>query len=163
AAAGGGNRWPTASGPPAVTGAAEPRTGRRSPLPARPRHPYRAPPGGRVAPHAGSSSITEIVRPAGCWYIFRCRMTAPLPVAGGGHVAPGTCPAVGAVVESPPAVRVAEGLEPLPGAITLGVAITSSGASRPASGRPTGSRPRLTCLPGPTCSAGREACATVCR
>jgi EamA-like transporter family len=44
------------------------------------------------------------------------------PVAAGGHVAPGACPAVGAVVEGPPAVRVAAGLEPLPGATALGVA-----------------------------------------
>src|SRR5207245_1651434 len=39
------------------------------------------------------------------------------PVAAGGHVAPGAGPAVGAVVEGPPAVRVAAGLQPLqPGA-----------------------------------------------
>src|SRR5215469_3816459 len=44
------------------------------------------------------------------------------PVAAGGHVTPGTCPAVGAVVEGPPAVRIAAGLQPLPGAIMLCVA-----------------------------------------
>lgn len=44
------------------------------------------------------------------------------PVPAGGHVAPGTCPAVGAVVERPLAVRVAACLEPVPGAIVLRVA-----------------------------------------
>ena len=44
------------------------------------------------------------------------------PVAAGGHVAPGTCPAVGAVIEGPPAVRITAGLEPLPGAIALSIA-----------------------------------------
>src|SRR5262249_19020543 len=44
------------------------------------------------------------------------------PVAAGGHVAPGTDPAVGAVVESPSAFRVAAGLESRPGAIALRVA-----------------------------------------
>src|SRR5262252_10009939 len=44
------------------------------------------------------------------------------PVAAGGHVAPGTCPAVGAVVERPLAIRVAASLQPLPGAVSLCVA-----------------------------------------
>src|SRR5262249_29469060 len=44
------------------------------------------------------------------------------PVAAGGHVAPGACPAVGAVVEGPPAVGVAAGLQPVPGAVALCVA-----------------------------------------
>src|SRR5215472_18776411 len=44
------------------------------------------------------------------------------PVAAGGHVAPGTCPAVGPVVEGPQAVRVAAGFQPLPGAVALCVA-----------------------------------------
>src|SRR5262249_26541990 len=45
-----------------------------------------------------------------------------VPGAAGGPVAPGACPAVGAVVEGPPAVGVAAGLQPVPGAVALCVA-----------------------------------------
>ena len=41
--------------------------------------------------------------------------------------------------------------------------IASSRVTSPASGRSAGPGPRLTCPPGPTCSAGREAWATACR
>jgi len=44
------------------------------------------------------------------------------PVAAGGHVAPGACPAVRAVVEGPLAIGIAAGLQPLPGAVALCVA-----------------------------------------
>jgi EamA-like transporter family len=44
------------------------------------------------------------------------------PVAAGGHVAPGADLAVGAVVERPPAVRVAACLQPRPGPVPLRVA-----------------------------------------
>src|SRR5215472_7377820 len=44
------------------------------------------------------------------------------PVAAGGHVTPGTGPAVGAVVEGPPAIGVAAGLQPSPGAVALCIA-----------------------------------------
>jgi predicted nucleic acid-binding protein len=44
------------------------------------------------------------------------------PVPAGGHVTPGACPAVGAVVEGPLAIGIAAGLQPLPGAVALCVA-----------------------------------------
>src|SRR5215471_4849617 len=60
---------------------------------------------------------------AAWWSVLALPEPAVLdPVAAGGHVAPGACPAVGAVVEGPLAVGVAAGFQSLPGAVALCVA-----------------------------------------
>src|SRR5262249_10123865 len=78
---------------------------------------------GPPAPSPRCKRWARARRPAGTGSAVPLPESAVLdPVAAGGHVTPGAYSAVGAVVEGPPAVRVAAGLEPLPGAVALGVA-----------------------------------------
>src|SRR5262249_2609276 len=81
----------------------------------------------RVAPTSavGLGLPTARSRCAGGWARSALALPKPAvfdPVATGGHVAPGACPAMGAVVEGPLAVWVAAGFESAPGAVALCVA-----------------------------------------
>src|SRR5215472_7218444 len=108
-----------------------------------------------------SSSAPARACRAGAWSAVPLPESAVLdPVAAGGHVAPGACPAVGAVVEGPPAVRVAAGLEPLPGTFTLCVADYQQQGHQPGLERAGGPGPeadlpaRADLQRGPGCLGG---------